>query len=553
MNAGRPSATGSRGALVLITGARPGPVPPPLIDGYPLRQRVLAQLLGVRLVMSPPTGTPDTERGRRVDRSRSAPNPEKASTKTDSGIPPVPPAAERRRRPYAASEATRLMCAGTYVDPAYRKQVIKELIGDPNQDVAQAVGYDNVVVLGYALAARRLRRIHLGFRLIGLLVALDVFTSDPLLGLFLGFWLLWASGVALRVAGLRALTSRLKEPFDGSFPPSARLRPSLAARISEGQEPRRVITYGGYNPFIGSGRAGRSWSMTQLLSDVTGPRSLSEVAALGMPDDHGVIPFTSSEIMHFVAERMAEELNESRYGEFAEPAVVELQRYARAANDFPHEYLCVRIGTADQELIVSAFIGFDLRGDALHTEFHTYVLLPVNDAFRIVDGLPSRVDARLLRRIFWHVFADLPTEFNRGLRRVFRRVPVWWAPWLRRRRRAEATSNGSDPRGLARYAAPVSRGPVVSIRELAAGGDYSSLFQEADAEKFRELVERKALRLIRGFLVEHGVDPAEHDEFQAGILHHNIARSGDADPFHSPAQAAAPRPGASRTTPTTSG
>ncbi|MFF0968054.1 hypothetical protein ACWDQO_00750 [Streptomyces sp. NPDC003703] len=60
--------------------------------------------------------------------------------------PPVPP---------HASEATRLLCAGTYLDPAYRDRVIEELHLNEQRLVAPSLGFDAARVLAHALRARR--------------------------------------------------------------------------------------------------------------------------------------------------------------------------------------------------------------------------------------------------------------------------------------------------------------------------------------------------------------------------------------------------------------
>ncbi|WP_432057674.1 hypothetical protein [Streptomyces sp. bgisy022] len=60
--------------------------------------------------------------------------------------PPVPP---------HSSEATRLMCAGTYQDAAYRRRVIDELYVKEHHIAATALGHDAARVLAHALRARR--------------------------------------------------------------------------------------------------------------------------------------------------------------------------------------------------------------------------------------------------------------------------------------------------------------------------------------------------------------------------------------------------------------
>ncbi|MGV9419230.1 hypothetical protein ACWDO6_17135 [Streptomyces sp. NPDC003674] len=103
-----------------------------------------------------------------------------------SAPPPTPP---------HASEATRLLCAGVYLDPDYRDRVIDELHLNEQRFVAPSLGLDAARVLAHALRARR-RELQwaaavLGLWLVGAaltqgLLALYVF---PSLYLAIGAWI----------------------------------------------------------------------------------------------------------------------------------------------------------------------------------------------------------------------------------------------------------------------------------------------------------------------------------------------------------------------------
>ncbi|MFF6639456.1 hypothetical protein ACFY83_19750 [Streptomyces althioticus] len=72
---------------------------------------------------------------------------------TPDGPPPVPP---------YASEASRLLCAGTYLDAGYRDRVIEELYLNEQRVVAPSLGFDAARVLAHALRARRLEMLWAG-------------------------------------------------------------------------------------------------------------------------------------------------------------------------------------------------------------------------------------------------------------------------------------------------------------------------------------------------------------------------------------------------------
>ncbi|MEU3709260.1 hypothetical protein [Streptomyces catenulae] len=126
-------------------------------------------------------------------------------TSFDKGTatPPPPPGAPPPASvPPAASEATRLLCAGTYLDGGYRDAVIEELYLHEERFAAPSLGIDAARVLAHALRARRTE---LGWAaaLVGLWLA-----SVPL---SYGLTLFYAWPVLL--LGLSRLVRRLPLPY----------------------------------------------------------------------------------------------------------------------------------------------------------------------------------------------------------------------------------------------------------------------------------------------------------------------------------------------------
>ncbi|MFE7855148.1 hypothetical protein [Streptomyces sp. NPDC057403] len=75
--------------------------------------------------------------------------PQQPQPTTPTAASPAPPT------PPHASEATRLLCAGTYLDSGYRDRVIEELHLNEQRIVAPSLGFDAARVLAHALRARR--------------------------------------------------------------------------------------------------------------------------------------------------------------------------------------------------------------------------------------------------------------------------------------------------------------------------------------------------------------------------------------------------------------
>jgi hypothetical protein len=102
--------------------------------------------------------------------------------------------------PPHASEATRLLCAGTYLDPRYRDQVIEQLHLNEQRIVAPSLGLDAARVLAHALRARRQELLWAGL-ILGLWVV-----GLPLIGALLFMFLVPSLMLALasRIRGRAA-------------------------------------------------------------------------------------------------------------------------------------------------------------------------------------------------------------------------------------------------------------------------------------------------------------------------------------------------------------
>ncbi|MFE0510801.1 hypothetical protein [Streptomyces sp. NPDC058964] len=498
------------------------------------------------------------------------------ATQTLRPRPPGPPEGTPVTRAYARTKATRLLAAGTYLDPGYRGNVIRELLKHRFRVVAPSYGYDTVSVLAHALAARRLRRIQLGVA-IGSAVLVTVLTGNgtlnpPAAALIL-CWALWGAAYLRRIVTLHTLMTRLKDTgpdggFDGSYPANGSLTDDLIHKIDgEQSSSGGLVFYGGFRPFVGAGEPLRDWSSAQLL--LGAPRNLfasrKQAAADGLDLDSlerkPVKPFTVPEITRYVADRMAAELrDEARPDERIEGLTVERRRFTTAIRtndrtrgtgwsrlpglgdlpdihwredyDSAREYLCVRVGSWNEELVTSMFVGFDIKGDTLHTEFYTYVLGPLVRDFHLVDRLPDAFDRRLAVRVAWDMVKATPrwclALWLLPLRAVPRRL---LPPPLRRMVRpghgagtvvtfgTEPTEVDTSEFRLGRYVTDsVDCGALMSVREMATSETYHHFFQKSDAVKYMRIVERRLLQNIRTFLREHDVDLADHDRAQTNIL-----------------------------------
>ncbi|MFF9771221.1 hypothetical protein ACIGXF_37365 [Streptomyces sp. NPDC053086] len=485
---------------------------------------------------------------------------------------PVPgrPAAD------ATSNATRLLCAGTYLDPVYRAGVIRELLTHQYRVVAPSYGYDAVPVLAHALAARRLQRLRLAVLITGVVVTFLLMVVGALNGFTAALavlWLLWVTAFLRRVVTLQTLSRRLTAPtggarrgrgFDGSYPDHPELTPELVDKIKREQtSDGTVIRYGGYKPFVGAGKQVRRWSNAELmigapvgvLDDRPGAGHAAAPGATGQePKRKEVVPFTVEELTAYVGDRMTARLRaQARPTQRIEGLAVERSTFSTAVTtlrgvaeptpeqldghwddvyDAGREYLCIRVGSWNQELVTTAFVGFDLKGNTLHTEFYSYVLAPIEKSFQLVDRLPAALDERVLLKVAWHTLRGTPHSALRSAAAKAAGARVLpQLPWSRNRIRVPQPADTSEF-GLGRYAdAVLNRGAVTSVREMATSTRFHVFFQETDTIKYTQIVERQLLHVLRDFLFEHNVDLAEHEARQTNILnnygHNNSFVNGD--------------------------
>ena len=121
--------------------------------------------------------------------------PQQPQPAAPAGPPPAPPT------PPHASEATRLLCAGTYLDSGYRERVIEELHLNEQRIVAPSLGFDAARVLAHALRARRLELLWAG-AIIGLWIVGTVLSAGLL------FFFLWPSVLLALAPWIRGRAER---------------------------------------------------------------------------------------------------------------------------------------------------------------------------------------------------------------------------------------------------------------------------------------------------------------------------------------------------------
>src|ERR1700722_8948332 len=135
----------------------------------------------------------------------------------------------RTHHAYTASNATRLLSAGAYLERQFRRRVIHELVECDFRFVAPAYGYDAVTVLAHALVARDLERKQTAGVVIGLAIdalLLGTGAISFIAGLLIAACVVWALAFLRRAATLQALSRLRAAGATDSYPAHHVLTPA---------------------------------------------------------------------------------------------------------------------------------------------------------------------------------------------------------------------------------------------------------------------------------------------------------------------------------------
>ncbi|MCK8679491.1 hypothetical protein [Streptomyces lichenis] len=488
------------------------------------------------------------------------------------------------------SEVTRLLSIGAHLDREFADRVIDELLENRQRKAAPAYGYDAATVLGHALAARRLRGARRGVVVTALLLWFAVGVLGSVWGSFgatvfwtatvIALWAAWASLLIEKIVVRQIVTVHLRvrsRPgarygFDGEPPQDPEDMAEQYREIREEQDPTSgVVHYGGYVPFVGAGDLQRSWSFAVLL-DGRAAGAHSALRPTGTapdgpppPEDAGARrpdprPFTGAELTAYVRDRLTSrlltevdmpdqrldglEVTKRLYVRADGPAPPDTVTLASAERyDGAREFLVVRVGSWQQELVLTVFLNVDLKGRVLYTQLHGYQLLPIRAAYHEADRLSRGVDGRVLGTLAGKALTE---TLLGGLASVFR-SPRPLVTSLKRRQGWSGglraiTGSDEEERAFGDW------GALSSVRELGASGGYHHYYQQMDSAKYLKVIERRTLEVILDFLDSRDVDTAEFRARQAEVLNVGILQTGGGTIVNSGATAVGRDASASATT-----
>jgi hypothetical protein len=352
----------------------------------------------------------------------------------------------------------------------------------------------------------------------------------------------------------RTLSEQLR-PDAGPFR-FGRANPDVEARIAQVEAAQwgNVTLYSGENPFIGTGRINRAWSVAIEL-DRARPAG-QEMSA--QPPRRRYVPVDPVELQQFIRDRLLK-LNDpalpanervsaltvedhvvgeglrSWDGPLIDPAqkvpyslarpeaIDALIRHPQAGMRY-YQRLSVSdrgqavhsggqevIAGVDQEIAISAFVYVAVEGRMLYLQFVTTVLPPIHREYHIIDRLPKTSSGTFMTKVFLETattmfgnLAGAPFMLYRTLRQI------------RREQRAFAAEVSSSDDYLFGDV-----GVRQSVRQIGAAARPHTHIQVLDVIKYTHIIERMLTDTVFDFLRAKGVDTSAYVRAVGNIVNNS--------------------------------
>ncbi|MGK5731283.1 hypothetical protein [Streptomyces sp. URMC 124] len=172
-----------------------------------------------------------------------------------------------------------------------------------------------------------------------------------------------------------------------------------------------------------------------------------------------------------------------------------------AAEERLRHYLTTRVGSWEDEVVLTVFSRVQLQGGLLFLESRAFLLPPIARAYHEIDKVMPPSDA-----------ADWLSLAGRALAAAFRLAGDAPRDVLAVPRTAVRTArHRAWYERMCRTDRVVDHGPRYSVRELAAEPEYQQLFQEMDVQRFLKSIKTRTLTAVRGSLRDAGYRTDEYD------------------------------------------
>jgi hypothetical protein len=264
----------------------------------------------------------------------------------------------------------------------------------------------------------------------------------------------------------------------------------------------------GHDVFLGAGLEHSSWSFATHLRPEKSEDAPRE--PLLKNDDvidairKGMLGFRKTEAI--TGDRLSDiVVTDFVYAPSGDPTYVnepDAREVAVKSDERVRHFLAIRVGSWDDDVIVSTFVRASTHGAILYLEVIVHVLLPVRSSYR-------KAVTRVERGANRFALLDIPANIARAI--------PWNTWWLIR-------STGVAIRE--EFAKEGDSHPVFSVRHAAATWRHDHYFQRLDAERYIKTVERRIVSSIKDLLKEKKISADEFASAADQVINNGIMISG---------------------------
>ncbi|MFD0362760.1 hypothetical protein ACFQZZ_15055 [Nocardia sp. GCM10030253] len=313
-------------------------------------------------------------------------------------------------------------------------------------------------------------------------------------------------------------------------PYAARLERIAADESRRAQTPNasEIVVYRGHKPFVGAGVRVQNWSIALPLLTagdngkdaavpVFSPAELQDFVAAELESlrtPQTLTPgwrFSGLEMVHWATLSARHMMHYPAAGpllgqlDSGTNPTLTVKDWVGLIDSSPEwlRYLrCYRVEAWERQLAVSGYLHVGCDNRTLVLEWNAYVLPPVAQQYRMVDEPPRVPELRALWQAACEL-AVLPVT-----------VPARIADLVRGVRDMAGIGKG-------RWRTPLQAsrvfGAVASLREVAAGDEFTNFFEESDCDRYLKILDRRIFDAVHRFLETKGLSTGTFDGLVAQI------------------------------------
>lgn len=440
----------------------------------------------------------------------------------------------------------RYLTASLLLDSSFRQKLI-DLIKEKRRALAPELGIDltKLIRLSYLLDARE-KKYQKIFALITIVTAVVMIVP---IGSSLKYFILL---LYLLVVGAIYFYKSFDQKYNlvplikyKAYYDSARLEQVLEGRYKSETLSRPIpdlgqnlVVYQGFVPFVGSGLDLGGWSFP---INITRPREemgqFSQIKSFNLPELYTYIDqalrkcdfggFTTRDFL-FVNGKQVRDI-EWILPDITRPPVFRvsetiIREYLINNNPLVRYYKWMRIIDWNNELILSYFLRFSIRGEYLFIEANRFLLTPLDKKYREIDNIQEALEfGEQVSEFIGLIIASLLVAPFVSIASIFTLINQFISSIGKL---DSENMDHSKQAAKARKDILFDYGAETSLRSQISSREYGHYFQKLDKEMYIKVFEKQLLESLTNFLIEHGIDTSDIQDRQSAILNTGIIMQG---------------------------